>query len=91
MPDRRLGPQPRRPEDEQHPLARWRQVRGLTQEQLAKRSGIGRISIARIEGGSDPHVATAHRLAAALGVTIEDVFTADGKPSAALVGAERGR
>ncbi len=88
MPDRRLGPHPRRSEDAQHPLARWRQVRGLTQEQLAKRSGIGRISIARIEGGSDPHVATAHRLAQALGVPLEDIFTADGKPSSALLAAE---
>ena len=92
MPDRRLGPNPRRAESDLHPLARWRLVRGLTQEQLAGNSGVGRITIARIEGsGGDPRVVTAHRLAAALGVTLEDIFTADGKPSATLLAAERRR
>jgi transcriptional regulator with XRE-family HTH domain len=89
--DRRLGPHPRRPEAAQHPLARWRQVRGLTQDQLAERSDIGRVTIARIEAGSDPRVATAHRIATALDVTLEDVFTADARPSAALLAAERER
>jgi transcriptional regulator with XRE-family HTH domain len=90
MTDRRLGPNPRRPEADRHPLARWRLVRGLTQEQLAERSGVGRMTIARIESiGGDPRVATARRVADALGVAIEDIFTADGKPSKALRAAER--
>lgn len=89
MTDRRLGPNPRRPGSALHPLARWRLVRGMTQEQLAERSGVGRMTIARIEGsGGDPRVATARRLAATLGVAIEDIFTADGKPSPALRAAE---
>jgi transcriptional regulator with XRE-family HTH domain len=92
MTDRRLGPNPRRPEAARHPLARWRVVRDLTQEQLAERSGVGRMTIARIESSSgDPRVATARRLADALGVAIEDIFTADGKPSPALRAAEQAR
>jgi putative transcriptional regulator len=88
MADRRLGPHPRRAD--LHPLARWRLVRDLTQAQLAERAGVGRVTIARIEGGGgDPRVATARRLAAALDAAFEDIWTDDGEPSAALLAAER--
>jgi len=77
--------------DTQHPLARWRAFHGLSQEALAEDSGVARITIARIERGSDPHVSTALRLAHALGVAVEDVWTWDGEPSAALLAVERRR
>jgi DNA-binding XRE family transcriptional regulator len=72
-----------------HPLARWRAFHRLSQEALSEDSGVARITIARIEGGSDPHVSTALRLAHALGVTVKDIWTYDGEPSAALLAAER--
>jgi DNA-binding XRE family transcriptional regulator len=61
----------------------------MTQEQLAEISGMSRVTLARAELGSDPRLSTALRLAHALGVTVEDIWTDDGEPSAALLAAER--
>jgi transcriptional regulator with XRE-family HTH domain len=91
MADRRHGPRSREGTADQHSLTRWRLVRGVTQEQLAERTGVGRVTIARIEQGADPRVGTALRLAAALAVNVEDVWTLDGAASSVLLAAEAKR
>ena len=63
----------------------------MTQEQLAAAAGVARTTLARAELGTDPRVSTALRLAHALGVAIEDIWTRDEKPSSALLVAERAR
>jgi transcriptional regulator with XRE-family HTH domain len=46
-----------------------RERRGLTQEQLAEKSGVGRSHLARLETGKqDPTLSTIEKLAKALGV-----------------------
>jgi DNA-binding XRE family transcriptional regulator len=56
------------------PLKVWRELRGITQTELAGIAGIGRVQIVNMEkgvrGGS---VATMKKLAEALGVTIDDL------------------
>jgi transcriptional regulator with XRE-family HTH domain len=48
-----------------------RDKRGLSQRELAERSGVSREYIARIElGQHDPTISTLERLAAALGVRV---------------------
>jgi transcriptional regulator with XRE-family HTH domain len=50
-------------------LKAWRARRGLTQQALAAKSGVGYASIARIETGEqDPTIGMLERLAEALGV-----------------------
>jgi HTH-type transcriptional regulator/antitoxin HipB len=52
-----------------------RQVRGLTQAELARRAGIHRIYLARVEGGTNvPALPTLERIAEALGLTIVLAF-----------------
>lgn len=52
----------------------WRDLRGLTQAQLAEASGINRVQIADIEaGGKTGSVATLKKLASALGVGLDDL------------------
>lgn len=59
-------------------LRKIRKERGLTQEQLARRSGIPRPNISKYEQGErDPHEATATKLADALGVTVDDLRADD--------------
>jgi DNA-binding XRE family transcriptional regulator len=91
MADRRHGPRPHDGNEDRHPLARWRLVRGMTQEQLAERADVGRVTIARIEQGAEPRVGTALRLADVLAVKVEDVWTIHGATSRALAAAERKR
>ena len=56
-------------------LKRWRAVRGLSQQGLADKSGVGYASIARIETGrQDPTVGMLSRLAEALGIRLVDFF-----------------
>jgi transcriptional regulator with XRE-family HTH domain len=59
-------------------LARLRTVRlrkALTQQQLAERAGVNRVTIARLEGGKDqPFPTTVRKLADALGVQPEDLM-----------------
>lgn len=48
-----------------------RERRGMTQEQLAQKSGIGRSHLARLETGKqDPTLSTLEKIAAALGVKV---------------------
>jgi len=53
----------------------WRQSRGLTQVALASRSGVGRVTIARLEAGAvqECRVGTLARLCAALGLELAAV------------------
>ena len=52
-------------------LADIRKAKGLSQRRLAKLSGVGHITIARIEtGGCDPRLSTVQALAKALEVKI---------------------
>jgi transcriptional regulator with XRE-family HTH domain len=52
-------------------LKALRERRGLTQEQLSEKSGIGRSHLARLETGKqDPTLSTLEKLAKALGVKV---------------------
>jgi transcriptional regulator with XRE-family HTH domain len=52
-----------------------RQRKALTQQQLAERAGVNRVTIARIEGGKDePFPTTVRKVADALGVEPEDLL-----------------
>lgn len=54
-----------------HRLRRARHRAGLTQRELAHRTGVAQPTIARIEGGlADPRVATLERLLAACGASL---------------------
>ena len=56
-------------------VAAARQAAGLTQQQLAKRAGVGRVTIARIEAGTQtPSVEIALAIARALGRSVEALF-----------------
>src|SRR5215203_5807413 len=56
-------------------LRRLREARGLSQRQLAERSGVGRVTIIHVESGqTSPNVETLSRLAAGLGVDVADFF-----------------
>ena len=52
-----------------------RQRKALTQQQLAERAGVNRVTIVRLEGGEDqPFPTTVRKLADALGVDPEDLM-----------------
>ena len=59
-------------------LARLKDVRqrkALTQQQLAEKAGVNRVTIARIEGGKDePFPTTLRKVADALGVEPEELL-----------------
>ena len=56
-------------------LVQLRQQQGLSQRNLAKRSKVGHITIARLETGVfDPRLSTLRRLAKALGVKISELI-----------------
>lgn len=57
-------------------IKRLRVKRGLTQEQLAKRAGVIRVTIARIEAGmrKTPALSTRKKLAKALDVPITELL-----------------
>ena len=53
---------------------------GMTQEELALRTGVSRQTIMSIERGrTNPSVLLALKIASALGVGVTDVFTMEGK------------
>lgn len=55
-------------------LKRLREERGLTQERLAKRSGVSHGYLARLEiGMHDPSLSTLSKLAKALRVTVAEL------------------
>ncbi len=51
-------------------LARARKASGLTQAQLALRSGVNRMTVGRIEAGFDPRLSTIQELARAMGMDL---------------------
>lgn len=56
-------------------IRQLREARQLSQVALAKRAKVGRITLVRIEQGSqDPTVGTLERIARALGVKVRDLF-----------------
>ena len=56
------------------PVRVYRNLRGMTQTALAERSGVNRVQIADIEARRKTgSVETLRKLAAALGVTIDDL------------------
>ena len=57
-------------------LAEVRKDKGLTQEKLAEKSGISRVTIANIERGAVPDlkISTMLSLADALNATVEEIF-----------------
>jgi transcriptional regulator with XRE-family HTH domain len=62
-------------------LKRFREVREVSQRDLAEKSGVGYASIARIETGrQDPTVGMLERLAEALGIGLVDFFTEPKRP-----------
>lgn len=57
-------------------LGRLREIRSevfLTQEELAAKSGVSVTTIRRIEAGEPTRIATARKLAQALGVTVTEM------------------
>jgi len=57
-------------------LKRLREERGLTQERLAKRSGVSHGYLARLEiGMHDPSLSTLAKLAKALRVSVAELVT----------------
>ena len=57
-------------------LQRLKRDAGLTQETLAAKSGVSRVTIARLEAGEqDPHYETLLALARGLGVSLETLLT----------------
>ncbi len=63
-------------------LRRIRQEKGLTQEQLAERSGFSQQYISGLETGHrNPTIVTIYELAQILGVTHMDLVMPDGKAS----------
>ncbi|HEX7996554.1 MAG TPA: helix-turn-helix domain-containing protein, partial [Streptosporangiaceae bacterium] len=69
-----------------------RQARGYSQQQLAGMAGVSRQAVSAVESGlSDPSLRVALALAQALGMTVEELFGAEGtiaSVSARLVGED---
>ena len=58
-------------------LRHWRERRGYSVRELAKRAGVGFVTISRIENGHvSPTVTMLERLAKALGISVRDFFPA---------------
>ena len=56
-------------------LRRLREKRQLSQSELARKAKVGRVTLNRIESGSqDPTLGTLERLAKALGVRLRDLL-----------------
>lgn len=51
-----------------------RKARGWTQEELAHAAGLPSSTIRRLENGGTPQLTTAAKIAAALGVTLAELF-----------------
>lgn len=61
-------------------VTKARKMLGLTQNELASRSGVSRSTIARIEtSNSFPNLRTVQKLAVVLGCTIDDLLTSEDK------------
>ena len=55
-------------------LKQRRKAANLTQQQLAEKSGIRRVTIARIETGAIPSLNSLRALSVALGCTVDDLL-----------------
>jgi transcriptional regulator with XRE-family HTH domain len=61
-------------------LRHWRDKRRCSVRELAKRAGVGYVTIVRIETGRmSPTVAMLEKLAKALGIRVRDFFPAERK------------
>ncbi len=64
----------------QNAIRRLRFERGMTQEELALRTGVSRQTIMSIERGqTNPSVLLAFKIASALNATVTEVFSMEGK------------
>ena len=62
-------------------IRKIRQLRGISQGEMQKRTGILRSYLSRVENGHTvPSFATLQRLAGAMGVTLSDFFSPEGAP-----------
>jgi transcriptional regulator with XRE-family HTH domain len=58
-------------------LRHWRERRGYSVRELAKRAGVGFVTVSRIENDRmSPTVAMLEKLARALGIDVRDFFSA---------------
>lgn len=71
----------------EHPLARARKLVGSTQAELAERVGVHRVTLARLEGGAEPGVALALRIAVAVGRGVSELWPlpAEGEQGAEVI------
>jgi transcriptional regulator with XRE-family HTH domain len=68
-------------------LRHWRDKRGYSVRELARRAKVGFVTVSRIENGHiSPTVAMLEKLAKALGITVRDFF-----PSVRAVRTRRSR
>jgi transcriptional regulator with XRE-family HTH domain len=62
-------------------LRRWRERRDYSVRELARRAGVGYVTVVRIENGHmSPTVAMLDKLAKALGITVRDLFPVEPRP-----------
>ncbi len=62
-------------------LRRWRERRAYSVRELARRAGVGYVTVVRIENGHiSPTVAMLNKLAKALGITVRDLFPVERRP-----------
>jgi transcriptional regulator with XRE-family HTH domain len=62
-------------------LRHWRERRGWSVRELARRAGVGYVTVVRIENDQiSPTVAMLERLAKALGITARDFFPSKRRP-----------
>jgi len=62
-------------------LRHWRERRGYSVRELAKRAGVGFATVTRIEHGRlSPTVSLLEKLAVALGIAVRDFFPAEKRP-----------
>ena len=67
-------------------LRHWRERRGYSVRELARRAGVGHVTVVRIENRHlSPTVGMVEKLAKALGITVRDFFS----PSQRQGGVER--
>lgn len=57
-------------------IKKFREEKGWTQEELAKQTGLSRVTISQLENGSkeDIKLTTMQALSKALGVSMEEIF-----------------
>lgn len=64
-------------------LRHWREQRGYSVRELARRAGVGYVTIVRIENDHmSPTVAMLEKLAKALGIGVRDFFPVERRPRA---------